>query len=136
MQRDMEKNVIAVHYVTGFGDLAKFISSDIDGDTAIFRRFDHLSSRNLLYLQSELAELESLQKLYDEEDANDGFKTSNWKDIRASGRDWAAFDAGAQDINSPIHDRLQKRMALVLKIREKLKEYRGWHPQLPVVIGY
>jgi hypothetical protein len=131
-QSDVEKDVMAFHYVSGFGDLAKFIASDYDGDTAIFRRFDNLSSRNLLYLQSELAELECLQQQYDEEDARDSLQPDLAKHINLASRDWSSFNNGANDLNSPIKERLRKRMELVVAIREKLKEYRtlnssiGW----------
>lgn len=124
MLQDVEKDTMALHYISGFADLARFISSDIDGDTAIFRRFDSLSSRNLSYLQSELAELEALQKEYDQEDAEESKKADLWQAIRSSSRDWGAFDHGAKDPNSAIKDRLKKRMDLVIAIREKLKEYR------------
>lgn len=118
------EDVMALHYISGFGDLAKFIASDHDGDTAIFRRFDILSARNLLYLQSELAELEYLQCQYDEEDARDGVQAGLSKPINLASRDWSSFNRGANDSNSPINERLKKRMDLVVAIREKLKEYR------------
>jgi hypothetical protein len=124
MQSDVEKDVMALHYISGFGDLAKFIASDHDGDTAIFRRFDSLSSRNLLYLQSELAELECLQRQYDEEDARDSLQADLSAVINSTSRDWSSFDQGANDPNSPVRERLKKRMELVVAIREKLKEYR------------
>lgn len=124
MQSVVEKDVMALHYISGFGDLAKFIASDHDGDTAIFRRFDILSARNLLYLQSELAELECLQRQYDEDDARDGMQASLSKPINLASRDWASFNRGAGDSNSPINERLKKRMDLVYAIRGKLKEYR------------
>lgn len=124
MQPDAEKDVMALHYISGFSDLAKFIASDRDGDTAIFRRFDSLSSRNLLYLQSELAELESLQRQYDEEDAKDSLQADLSAAINSTFRDWSSFNQGANDPNSPVRERLKKRMQLVAAVREKLKEYR------------
>jgi hypothetical protein len=65
MPTDIEKDAIKLHYIGGFQDLASFISSDIDGDATIFKRFETLSARNLLYMQSEIAELEALQTIYD-----------------------------------------------------------------------
>ena len=124
MRADLEKDVMALHYISGFGDLAKFISSDIDGDTAIFRRFDVLSKRNLLLLQAELAELENLQRQYDEEDARDCLQVDLAAAINSSTRDWKAFEEGGKDPNSPLQDRLEKRMKLVIAIRETLKQYR------------
>jgi hypothetical protein len=43
----------------GFPSLADFIASDHDRTSLVFKRFDKLAARNLLYLQSELAELEA-----------------------------------------------------------------------------
>jgi hypothetical protein len=43
----------------GFPSLSEFIASDHDRTSLVFRRFDRLAARNLLYLQSELAELEA-----------------------------------------------------------------------------
>lgn len=52
----------------GFPLVADKIASDADKTTTIYRRFDRLSARNLLLLQGELAELETLQNRYDAED--------------------------------------------------------------------
>jgi hypothetical protein len=45
--------------LNGFPSLSEFIASDHDRTSLVFRRFDRLAARNLLYLQSELAELEA-----------------------------------------------------------------------------
>jgi len=45
----------------GYPSLAKDIASDPDRTSLVFRRFDQLAVRNLLYLQSELVELEAMQ---------------------------------------------------------------------------
>lgn len=55
-------------YVDGFPALAAFIASDRDRTTAIFKRFDRLAARNLLYLQSQLAALEEQLDASDEAD--------------------------------------------------------------------
>ncbi|KAK5217409.1 hypothetical protein LTR72_009526 [Exophiala xenobiotica] len=122
---DIEKDAIKLHYISGFQDLASFISSDIDGDATIFRRFETLSARNLLYLQSEMAELEALQARYDKEDAEEASKEgSGWSTIRSCGKDWNAFEREANSPTPSTRDHFKKRMELVLTIRSKLKEYR------------
>ncbi|KAF2622485.1 hypothetical protein BU25DRAFT_443147 [Macroventuria anomochaeta] len=45
----------------GFPSLAQFIASDPDHTSLVFRRLDRLAARNLLYIQSELVELETLR---------------------------------------------------------------------------
>lgn len=57
------------NYENGYASLASFIASDVDKSTAIYRRFDRLSARNLLFLQSELEELQDLQDQFDAEDS-------------------------------------------------------------------
>lgn len=116
MNRDVERDTIEVTYTKGYPSLAEFIASDYDHSTFVFKRFDRLSARNLLYLQSELADLEALQDEYDREDLTASL------DEKSSRRDWKAFQARARDAaNFP---REQKRMKLAKDIREKLKEYK------------
>ena len=50
-----------VRPLDGYPSLAEDISSDLDRTSLVFRRFDRLAVRNLLYLQSELVELEAMQ---------------------------------------------------------------------------
>ena len=59
MHSDVENDAVKISYLKGYPSLAAFIASDKDKSTVIYRRFDRLSARNLLYLQSELAELEA-----------------------------------------------------------------------------
>lgn len=118
MSEDPEKDGIEVRYIQGFPSLANFIASDRDHSAFIFKRFDRLSARNLLYLQSELAELESLQNEYDRED----YHSTNLgaKDGR---RDWAVFKKRAEEPGGG-HEDDGKRMELAMKIRTNLKEYK------------
>lgn len=81
----------------------------------MFQRFDRISARNLLYLQSELVELESQQDDYDREDL-----MASW-DEKTSRRDWKAFEQRSRNDGFPKE---QERMQLVTKIREKVKEYK------------
>lgn len=59
--RDVEAGRCSARSLDGFPSLAEFIASDPDHTSLVFRRFDKLAARNLLYLQSELAELEAKQ---------------------------------------------------------------------------
>ncbi|KAF1949990.1 hypothetical protein CC80DRAFT_497020 [Byssothecium circinans] len=114
MNRDVENDTIGVTFIKGYPSLAEFIASDYDHSTFVFKRFGRLSARNLLYLQSELAELEALQDEYDREDSKASL------DEKSSRRDGKMFQARARDVNFP---RDQKRMELVKDIRAKIKEY-------------
>ena len=104
-----------LQYVTGFGSLAQFIASDRDRTTLIFKRFDELAARNLLYLQSELAELQTQQNIFDRADVAADLAT------KQCARNFEAFKKAADDSG----DEGQKdRKDLMLRIRSTMKEYR------------
>src|SRR5450432_3443155 len=80
--------------INGFPRVADKIASDPDKTTTIYRRFDRLSARNLLYLEAELAELEALQDKQDDDDLR--FR----KNDDATGRchhDWNMFESCANE---------------------------------------
>ena len=114
MPKDLEHSTVEVRYVKGYPSLAAFIASDRDKSTAIYRRFDRLSARNLLYLQSELIELEARQDALDLEDLE-----ATTEDKKST-RDWQVFKTRASKENNV---REKDRMAVVKEIREKMKEY-------------
>ena len=95
----------------GFPSFAQFIASD--GDAAIYRKYSHLSARNLLYLQSELHALEKRLQILDREDAKDLDNTEAQK----AARDWSHFS----DRNN---ERACQHRELQIEIRVKIKEYR------------
>lgn len=115
MSENPENEIGKVHYVRGYPSLAAFIASDSDHSTAIYRRFDRLSARNLLYLQSELVELEAVQDALDLED----YRASTI--AKQGARNWQTLTERA---GSPSNLRERQRLELALKIREKLREYR------------
>ena len=112
MPNDPEHGKIQVRYVKGYPSLAAFIASDPDKSSSIYRRFDRLSARNLLYLQSELAELEARQDRLDEEDRK---RTTAEKE---SACNWQVFKERAK-----CNPHEQERMEVVMQVRDKLKEY-------------
>lgn len=99
----------------GFASVADLIARDPDKSGTIYRRFDKLAARNLLYLESKLAVLEQKQEEFDEEDANgESFE------LRSAATSWEDFVQYAQDSNRPEH---QTRMQLVTDIEETLQTY-------------
>lgn len=108
--------------INGFPRVADKIVSDIDKTTTIYRRFDRLSARNLLYLEAELAELEALQNKYDADDLR-----AQTQLVIESHSDWRKFEkhATARDGNGqPTRPEQAAKLQLALKIKDKLKEYR------------
>ena len=95
-----------------YPSFADFIASD--PELSIFKRFDRLSSRNLLYLQSELLDLQAQLQSFDEEDYNE--KTG---EVILSARCWETFSAKAEE-----HPRENERMSIILKIRSQMKAYQ------------
>ena len=57
---------------SGFPRIASFIASDPDHLATVFRRFDSLAVRNLLFLEARIAALEAIQVQLDKEDLKIG----------------------------------------------------------------
>ena len=112
---DIELGTRNVTSKRGFALVASKINSDVDKTTTIYRRFDELSARSLLYFQAELAELEEELKDNDDEDSQARDKIA--VDCQ---RDWSVFERSAGE----GVEREKRRMELVMKIREKLEKYR------------
>ncbi|KAF4947657.1 hypothetical protein FSARC_13918 [Fusarium sarcochroum] len=104
------------HYIDGFPSLAHFIASDRDGTSAIFKRFNRLAARNLLVLQSELAELQAKLDSYDDAD-----KVS--RESLQSLRNWEDYKI-RNDENSD-------RRVLLRQIQATLKDYSENHSPNP-----
>jgi hypothetical protein len=117
MANDVERDALEVVYVKGYPSLAAFIASDQDKSTAIYRRFDRLSARNLLYLQSELQELEARQDALDAEDLHGDLQA------KKSARNWQVLKKRAKQQNN---EREKERLELAFEIRDKLKEYSAY----------
>ncbi|KAL8730387.1 MAG: hypothetical protein Q9181_004684 [Wetmoreana brouardii] len=94
----------------GYPSFAHFIARD--SDAAIYRKYSHLSARNLLYLQSELHELEERLKNLDKEDGKD---THN-EEAQKAARNWNYY-------SDPRNERACQHRALQKEIRAKIKEY-------------
>lgn len=112
--QDIELGVVREAWRDGYAAVAAFIARDPDNETFIYRKFDQLSARNLLYLQSELIDLEKRLEEYDRETAKSGDM-----ELKQSARKWETFTK-----NAIIQDEERKRMELVKDIRAKVKEYR------------
>lgn len=102
----------------GFALVAAKINCDNDKTSSIYRRFDELSSRNLLYYQAEIAELEEELALMDDEDSKSKDEISI-----ACQMDWNSFVKHAESGALP-KTREEEKMQLVMKIRDKLERYR------------
>src|SRR5277367_1163522 len=98
----------------GYPAVAAWMARDPDNESFIYRKFDKLSARNLLNLQSELINLESKLEKFDNETQN-----SNDQVLKQSARKWEIFVR-----NAAVREEEKKRMELNMEIRVKLREYR------------
>ncbi|KAI0543699.1 hypothetical protein F4679DRAFT_567742 [Xylaria curta] len=102
------------HRKEGFADVARWISLDGDNETFIYRKFDELAARNLLYLQSELLVFEKQLNELDKNDAD-----SEDMDVKDASRTWETltqrYDTGNEEA--------RVRIDLIVKLRAILKEY-------------
>lgn len=100
---------------TGFPALAKTLSRFPDHEGFVFRRFDRLSARNLLHLESKLAYLE--WKLHQAD--HQALHTGDNEELRSI-RTWEAFEENAKDQNRPEN----RRMKICEEIDRALTKYR------------
>lgn len=137
MNFDAEKEGSHYDYVSGFGSLASFMASDSDHSPFIFKRFDKLAARDLLYYQSQLAQLQAEQ---DELDVHDRIDINNTEGggeehrdrIRDCVQDWKRFEHAALHSASSAQNPAtgtsseiwKKRMDLAMRVRTTLKDYR------------
>jgi hypothetical protein len=95
----------------GHAAFADFIASD--DELSVYKSFNCLSARNILYLQSELLELNALLVEFDERDSNEGDY-----DTLLSTKCWETFAARAEE-----NARDKEKMEIIRKIRVLMKEY-------------
>jgi hypothetical protein len=95
----------------GYPSFAEFITKD--QDAAIYRKFERLSARNLLYLQSELHDFEGQLQELDRKDAED---IGNVEAQKAA-REWKYY-ADESNSRARLHRKLQAQIAV------KMKAYR------------
>ncbi|UKZ78867.1 hypothetical protein TrVFT333_006613 [Trichoderma virens FT-333] len=102
------------HRKEGFAQVARWIAFDPDSESFIYRKFDELAARNLLYLQAELLVLE---KQLDQTDKNDA--ESDDMGLADTIMTWETLERQYKNGN----EEARIRMNLIVKMRDKLKEY-------------
>jgi hypothetical protein len=96
----------------GFAVLATFVSSD--SELAVFRRFNVLGNRDLLYMQSELIALETELTRLDEEEEKEP-SVQDEKNMRC----WEELAADAKRGG----DKAKAKMDVIIRIRALMREY-------------
>ncbi|KAK6510574.1 hypothetical protein TWF506_009678 [Arthrobotrys conoides] len=110
---DPEKDVPVkdITYAPGYPSTAAIISTD--PELSVYRRFDRLNARNILYYQAELMYLESELDKMDEED--------NIKEVAEEKYHLRHF----KELSEGTDMRMLKRKKLVMDMRYLLKEYNA-----------
>lgn len=98
-------------YFHAYHTFANFIATD--AELSIFRRFDRVNTRRLLYLQSEVTALEAQLAIYDEEDIKNGTM-----DVMLSAKCWETLSARAAE-----YPREAERLKLIRMIQNVTKQY-------------
>jgi hypothetical protein len=118
-KKDIETAETPREYLEGFAEFSEFISCD--SENLIYRRFGSLGARNLLYLQAELQLLEAQLRDFDKRDKQllslDGSEDEK-KAVDDAARAWECFLE-----QSVSKDGQRRKMALVLELRQVMKEY-------------
>ena len=96
----------------GYPSFANFIAED--ADAAIYRKYERLSARNLLYLQSELHELEGELEELDARDFED--REAHDSEAQQIARYWKSYSRSESK-------RAVERRKLQGRIRKMIKEY-------------
>ncbi|KAK6002253.1 hypothetical protein QM012_001891 [Aureobasidium pullulans] len=118
--------MVAAKKADGYRLFSDFISSDPLRSTTIFRRFDRLAMRNLLYLESELAALESEVERLDMDLIPETMinHLGDWTILKAEA-EYAEEDASENisEEEARKQELMIARMRLVKRIRVKVREY-------------
>ncbi|KAJ0383122.1 hypothetical protein COL922a_011118 [Colletotrichum nupharicola] len=103
----------------GYLAAASWLARDVDNETLIFRKFDTLSAANLLYLQSEILELE--KRL-------DNFHLvtvrGNDMDLKDAASTWETLVEQSRTGATRFRQDAKEQIDLIKELREKLREYR------------
>lgn len=104
----------------GYTAAAEWLARDADNETLVFRKFDKLAALNLLYLQSEILEIEHrVERMHQDSIAN-----GSDLDLQETARRWETLVRQATEGDPRFRQDAQAKMQLVWDLRAKLKEYR------------
>ncbi|KAL8387349.1 hypothetical protein RB595_009969 [Gaeumannomyces hyphopodioides] len=105
----------------GFPEVSRWIAEDGDGEGFVFRKFDLLAARNLLYLQHGILALEEEIELADTAVFADGGDTAmlrgmrNWKDLVENSKDTT--------VSEELRNQSRKQIRLHDELKVAIKEY-------------
>ncbi|ELQ37832.1 hypothetical protein OOU_Y34scaffold00574g4 [Pyricularia oryzae Y34] len=107
----------AIMTEVGFQAVSRWIAADDDGEAFVFRKFDRLAARNLLYLQARMLALEErINKI-------DGAAGS--MDMLQVLRNWEMLVAKSEDskVHIEAREKMKKQIDLHEELQKTIKEY-------------
>lgn len=117
---DSEKGRMPKEYLNGIPLFSAVLASS--PDLQVFQRFNRLATRNLLYLQAEMADIEARLNQFDADDLAVS-RTSNMDEVfrvQTNAHCWESFRTRAE--NGDVQERA--RMDLILRLREAMAQYQ------------
>lgn len=103
---------------TGYIAAAAWLAADPDNETLVFRKLDKLAALNLLYLQSEILEVETrVDKMH--QDAENGSMS-----VKKAARDFETLVSRVKDADPEARRNANLKLELIKELRAKIKEYR------------
>jgi hypothetical protein len=106
----------------GYPAVSRFISSDLDGESYVFRKFRTLTARKLLYMQSQILELEEQLADFDRAAA----ASPDWE-LHLAARSWERLIANAES-----REKEKQIKKVIDEIETKLDNYRMFLPRAPL----
>lgn len=107
----------------GYPAVSRFISSDLDGESYVFRKFRTLTARKLLYMQSQILELEEQLADFDRAAA----ASPDWE-LHLAARSWERLIANAES-----REKEKQIRKVIDEIEVKLDNYRMFLPRAPLL---
>ncbi|KAI6565003.1 hypothetical protein MCOR03_002150 [Pyricularia oryzae] len=103
----------------GFPAVSRWIAADDDGEALVFRKFDRLAARNLLYLQARMLELE--ERINNMDSAVMGRDAA----VEQALRNWEMLVAKSEDskVHIEAREKMKKQIDLHEELQKTIKEY-------------
>jgi hypothetical protein len=112
----------------GYPTLSAWIARDPDNETFVFRKFDRMSARNLLHMQSQMVALEHEIDALDE-----AARRSPDAMARQSSRRFETLVEMAKDASRPEKLRVEKLAELKIKIKDYRKQLQNTQGNVPIL---
>lgn len=105
----------------GYIAAASWLVRDADSETLVFRKFNKLAALNLLYMQSEILDVEQQisQMHRDIEDSRD-------MNLKNAARKWESLVEQSTAGSPEPREKARTQMELIKHLRAVIKDYREW----------